>query len=151
MSICEGPQDFGSQKVKRRPRPASAGISSFSADMTSGFDVWSAGTRPKAIPVTKDSSAVKRRIRQSRLRSRKPAVFPWGSSFGSMDSRVSVVHRASIKPRTPPRRDSKKLSVRSWRMIRQRPAPRARQTAISRRRFVALPSNKFATLAQATR
>ncbi|MEQ9401362.1 MAG: hypothetical protein RJQ04_19505 [Longimicrobiales bacterium] len=47
--------------------------------------------------------------------------------------------------------DSTMPSVRSWRTIRPRVAPRALRTATSRRRWAALARRRLATLAQAMR
>src|SRR5690349_8569484 len=57
--------------------------------------------------------------------------------------------QASPNPSRPPARDRTRLSVRSWRAKRNRPAPSAVRTANSRWRPQALTRSRFATLAQA--
>ena len=54
----------------------------------------------------------------------------------------------SATPSAPPRSDSTRLSVSSWRTIRRRPAPSADRTASSRSRAVARASSRLATFAQ---
>ena len=51
----------------------------------------------------------------------------------------------------PPIAESTRLSVRSWRMTRRRPAPSAERIASSRVRTVARASSRLATLAQQMR
>ena len=61
----------------------------------------------------------------------------------------AVPHRANNTPSAAPQMDSSKLSLRSWRTSRERPAPRAMRTANSRCRAAPRARSRFATLAQA--
>ncbi len=54
-------------------------------------------------------------------------------------------------PRAPAARARTRLSVRSWRTIRPRPAPIADRTVISRRRLLPRARVRLATLTQAMR
>ena len=72
-----------------------------------------------------------------------------GRSSGAMASRVSSAKRARSSPRAPPTSASTRLSVRSCRRRRERPAPIAVRSAISRSRVEARASRRLATLAQA--
>jgi len=58
---------------------------------------------------------------------------------------------ATGQPSRPPANDSTMLSIRSCRMMRQRPAPMATRIEISRDLPAARESSMFATLAQAIR
>ena len=58
-------------------------------------------------------------------------------------------HAARSSPIVPPHSDSTRLSVRSCRMIRARPAPSACRTRISWRRAIARDVSSPATFAQA--
>ncbi|PYQ18393.1 MAG: hypothetical protein DMF81_25045 [Acidobacteria bacterium] len=60
-----------------------------------------------------------------------------------------LAHVASRTPRTPPARETSRLSVRSWRIKRPWLAPRACRTASSLARVAPLASSRFATLAHA--
>ena len=64
---------------------------------------------------------------------------------------TSSDHRAATKPRLPPRRNSRVLSVTSWRIIRPREQPKADRTATSLKRFTLRARSKLATFAQAIR
>src|SRR5581483_9146601 len=73
-----------------------------------------------------------------------------GRSPGPSASSASTPHAASNTPQTPPATASSRLSVSNCRMTRQRPAPSATRTAISRRRTAPRASSRPATLTHAT-
>ena len=66
----------------------------------------------------------------------------------NIDSSRSRPHAATISPSAPPTNDSIMVSTRSWRTTRQRPAPSAVRTAISRSRALARATSRLATLPQ---
>ena len=59
-------------------------------------------------------------------------------------------HQPMPAPATPPTTESKRLSVRSWRMRRTRPAPNAARTASSLARPEARTRRRFARFTQVT-
>ena len=109
-----------------------------------GFDACNAGTNPKISAVRKVMATVKASARPS-----TETLLMRGKSDGARVSNKSVPHFASNNPTAPPARDNSMLSVSSWRMMRQRPAPSAVRVAISLCLPAARASNRFATLAQA--
>ncbi len=60
-----------------------------------------------------------------------------------------IAQRATMTPSTPPIIESARLSVRSWRISRRRPAPSAARSDISRLRETARASWRLATFAHA--
>jgi hypothetical protein len=60
-----------------------------------------------------------------------------------------VAAKARARPSRPPKRESRRVSMRLWRMMRARLEPRARRVAISRWRVAARARRKLARLAQA--
>ena len=69
--------------------------------------------------------------------------------FASRNVRNRIPHIANATPKAPPIDASSTLSVKSWRITRNRPAPMLSRTAISRLRAAALASSRFAMLAHA--
>ena len=123
---------------------------SFSVRLRSARELWSAGIRPKTIPVTTETAAVKASTRQSTPTS-APCSPMRGSPAVLMVSSARIPRMPSTSPIAPPTTESATLSVSNWRMIRPRPAPIAARMATSRLRAVARTSSRFATLAQAIR
>ena len=70
-------------------------------------------------------------------------------SAGKNDGSTSDVQSASRRPQAPPPMPRSGLSVSSWRTRRDRPAPSASRTAISRSRAIARETRRPATFAQA--
>ena len=104
----------------------------------------SAGARPKITPVSTEASSVKPSTVPS-----TPISLPRGIKEWLKLSSSSTPHTASSKPSPPPTRARNMLSVSNWRTSRQRPAPSAARTAISRCRSAMRERNRLATLAQA--
>ena len=92
-----------------------------------------------------ESRAVNSSVRASG-RSSKISGRPWGGSHSRRSRRLQA---ARMRPAAPPRRPSSRLSVRSWRTRRRRPAPRASRIPISRARAAERANTSIATLAQA--
>ena len=68
-----------------------------------------------------------------------------------MPNRTRLAAAAKAMPSAPPASANKRLSVRSWRTMRDRRAPSAWRTASSRARAVERASSRLAMLAQAMR
>ena len=126
--------------VASAPRAPPSRRSSFGDDR----DTCHAGRAPKTSPVPIAATSVKARttgsVCVSASRRTPPGLNPT-SAFAAQD--------ASQSPATLPAIERTTASVSSWRTMRARDAPRARRTAISRRRDVPRPSSRLATLAQA--
>jgi hypothetical protein len=106
-----------------------------------------AGARPKRRLVTAVTTAAKHSTRAFSDRSSHTGSAEVESSL----TRNRLDHTAKRIPSAAPAVASTRLSVmRSWRMTRDRPAPMAIRTAISRRRAVARTRRRFARLAHAT-
>ena len=111
---------------------------------TSGRLACQAGAKPKKTPVRMDTSAVNASTLVS-----SSISFARGRASPLMPRINPSPQFAKRNPRTPPASESKRLSVSSWRMIRQRPAPSAARTAISLCRVEARAKSRFATLPHA--
>ena len=133
---------------RRRPAapPTTDVASSFSVAAAAGRVAWSAGARPKTMPVSSATARVKMPTRRSGCAVRVRRA----SSNGSARSSSSPVQTARKTPAAPPSSESSTLSVRSWRTIRPRPAPRLKRMASSFWRAVARAISRLATFAQAT-
>ncbi len=105
----------------------------------------STGARPKSRPVTSATASPKARTRPSTATSAAR-----GTDGGAKRWKSATEPQASAAPRAPAARAVTRLSVRSCRTTRARPAPSAARTAISRPRSVARISERLATLAHAT-
>ena len=104
----------------------------------------SAGTRPKSRVATRPSPRARA--------STGPSSRTWssrGMEAGLAPRIARMAAAAKASPAAHPARPSTRLSVRSWRTIRPRPAPSAARTAISRDRAAPRASSRFATLTQA--
>ncbi len=125
--------------------PAVALPPSLSVSRKSASEALRAGSSPKMTPVRTETITVKASTRPSKLTSPRR-----GMSAGLSATRRSVSQRASSSPSPPPRRESRTLSVMSWRMMRRRVAPSATRSANSRRRATERAKSRLATLAEAT-
>lgn len=105
----------------------------------------SAGAVPKPMAVAVAAAAVKPSTRAFGVRSSTTSVGP----VDRRSIRNRPVNHASTRPRAAPSRASSVLSISHWRAIRNRPAPMASRTAISRCRADARASSRLATFAQA--
>ncbi len=121
------------------PRPPSV-----SAPRRSDRAACTAGARPNSTPAPRAMAPVN----PTTLRSR-PISSTRGNHAGMMDTRPRIPHTVSTSPATPAMAARTRLSIRSWRLIRSRPAPSAERTAISRPRSAARASSRFATFAHA--
>jgi hypothetical protein len=72
-----------------------------------------------------------------------------GSHDGAIATSTLTPSHASATPKIPPKKESSRLSVRNWRKMRPRPAPRAARIATSVWRDAARANSSAATLAQA--
>ena len=121
-------------------------LPSLSAGCTAAFEDCRAGISPNKAVVSTIIAIEKRATRQS-----KPSSMPTGpTGVESARSAIARPTTAAIpKPTAEPSPESRRLSVRSWRTMRPRPAPIAKRTAISRRRVVQRASSRFAMLTHA--
>jgi hypothetical protein len=78
-----------------------------------------------------------------------PASVNRGSVPGLKERNKGITKAASRIPSVPPISESKRLSVKSWRVRRPRVAPRVLRSAISFSLAVARASRRLATFAQA--
>ena len=85
------------------------------------------GARPNKIPTAKVTPTVNSSTRQSGAISKGKASYPLEKST----TIALIPHRDRKIPSAPPTRESSKLSVSNCRIMRARPAPSARRTAIS--------------------
>ena len=117
----------------------------FRAGVNSTRVVLRAGARPKKMPVSRETTAVKPRTLAS------ICVSKWSGSppLNIHSERTRLPQLAKSMPSAPPRPARKTLSVRSCRKRRGREAPSERRTATSFCRAVDRPSSSVATLAQA--
>ncbi len=120
---------------------------SFNVSATSGRALSHAGARPKSTVVAIEIPTARTRIRTSSSPERPRAEF--SRYDGASVISPLMPHDATMTPSAPPASASTALSVSSWRMTRQRPAPSALRTAISLARAVPRASSRFATLAHA--
>ena len=104
-----------------------------------------AGSSPNAKAVPIDVANVRLTTRQSGLTSMLLTGTPCVSSISS----AVLPQYASARPRTPPIPANSRLSVRSCRISRPRPAPMDRRIAISRPRLVARARSRLAMFAHA--
>ena len=121
-----------------------AARASFKAPRTSGFENCHAGTMPNRMPVTPETAAAKNRTRPSNATS-----VSRGRPAGANARIRSRVHTASSRPARPPAHATMKLSIRSKRARRTRPAPSARRMPSSRYRPAERASIRPAMFAQA--
>ena len=106
-----------------------------------------AGAMPKSTPVTRVTPAVKLNTLQSKGTCMPSRSQEFSSNFG----RAVRPRKPNKSPTDPPIAASIRLSVRTWRRIRPRPAPSARRTPISLCLADERASIRFAILAQARR
>ena len=125
-AIC--PTTSTSRIVQRRPPTRAPAVSPFRSQTRLARVARSAGARPARTPVRSATPAVKARTRASSRRSSDSAIGI--GSWNVVSSRVS--QEASSTPTPAPSTPRMRLSVRSWRTRRPRPAPTARRMAISR-------------------
>ena len=130
---------------RNRKRSVGAGASSLSADTTSGFDAWSAGTRPHSSAATNEMPSENATTRPSR----GTDTFTGSGNAGRSETSSDVSTRASSSPAIPPSAKSSVVSVSNCRTTLPRPAPIAVRTAISRRRTTPLASRTPARFAHA--
>src|ERR1041384_1614301 len=104
----------------------------------------SAGTRPNSPPVTNETSAVKPSTRPS---TRVSVI--GGKAAGLSETIREVAPSASRLPAAPPARVSIRFSVTSCRARRQREAPSASRTVISRCRLTPRATSTLAPAAHA--
>ena len=123
-----------------------AALASLSAGTRSGRDDRSAGISPNTTPVNTATSSVKTSTRQSGLTAR-PRSMGSGGCTRAMTPESPAASGSAI---APPSSASSTLSVSSCRTIRDRSAPNAARSAISRRRPAARASMRFARFAHAT-
>jgi len=105
-----------------------------------------AGVRPKASALRSVMPAVKPSTPPSSERSKTGGI-----SSGSPATMRRLPHTAIIHPSTPPIAAMTRLSVRSCRRIRPRPAPSAERTASSALRESARARSRLATFTHAIR
>jgi len=117
----------------------------FSAGAKSAVPARRAGARPNRMPVSTDTAAVNPRIRRLGLRSSTTGTRP----DDIQATRTRIDHRASRMPPAPPATASMRLSTRSCRIRRRRPAPSASLNANSGRRAAERASSRLAVLTQA--
>ncbi len=134
------------RRLNRCSPPPGSAVPSLISVTRLGRDALSAGTRPKSRPVTSVAPAVNRSTRQSGVVSRMSA----GRNGGRAASSSCWPQYESGSASRPPTAARARLSTSSWRTMRARVAPRARRSAISRRRVLARASSRFATLLHAT-
>ncbi len=103
-----------------------------------------AGARPKIMPVASETTRVKAKRRRS-----VAACDRRGTLAGPAWARRRMTSTEESRPRTPPPRASRVLSVSSWVTMRPRPAPRAERRAISLRRPAPRASRRLATFTHA--
>ena len=127
------------------PPPASR-PPSFNVSFRFKWEDWRAGARPNPIPVTMATNAVKISTLASMLIVCTCAIVAGMNVFS-----IRMPPTARSKPNPAPNTASKTLSVRNWRVTRERLAPSASRSAISFCRTAARASSRFATLAQAMR
>jgi hypothetical protein len=134
-------------RVRRsRPRPpAIEPACSLSAPTRSGRDTWSAGSRPKRIAASAAATKLKTRTRPSTLGEIASRICSSGASSCS----PRMVQYDTARPAMAPIAARTKLSTRSWRTMRRRPAPSPSRIEISRSRAAARATSRFDTLAQA--
>ena len=112
----------------RRPLvvPVPARVPSRSVPARSVWVAWRLGASPATTP----DSTVRPRVKSSIGRFR---ANPAGNTRlgGSHAANARSVHQAPSSPRAPPASERARLSVRSWRAIRPRAAPRAVRMATS--------------------
>ena len=118
---------------------------SLSAGTTSARVDWSAGASPNSTPVNSESAAATASTCQFNSARKVKLSRP----FASSSVRNRMPQTANATPSMPPSAASSTLSVRSWRMIRNRPAPRLSRSAISRLRAAARASRRLAMFAHA--
>ena len=109
-----------------RRSPASA-RADLSASIGRAADARNAGASPNKTTVATVVKAVNRRVRQSSERSRETRL----TESESCATSAPLPHAATRSPARPPMAASVKLSIKSCRVNRARPAPSARRTLIS--------------------
>ncbi len=112
---------------------------------TSARDALSAGDNPASSAATSDNAVANATTSQSTVSEISTGIGKAGSSPTSR----GVMSLASRRPANRPSTKSISVSVRSCRTRRDRPAPIARRSAISRRRPEARARSRPATFAQA--
>ena len=132
---------------RRRPCPTPAvpvRPPSLSASFTPVREAAKAGIRPQSRPVNTASESAKPATAQS-----TPMELMRGSVSGSKLTPTRRAAHARAKPSRPPPTLSNRDSRSDWRRIAAPVAPRARRTAISRRRRMTRTRSSPARLAQA--
>ena len=118
-----------------------------SVGATSGRVDWSAGARPKRMPVRVETVSAKARMRRS-------GDVDTGCGLSGLTKKRSTSGAptaASMRPARVPTSESIRLSARSCCTSRRRVAPRASRTAISRPRAAPRARRRLATFAHAMR
>src|SRR5581483_2327337 len=113
---------------------------SFRAPVNDGRDISNAGANPNSNPLPTQTTKVNNSTPE--LMPTSPNL---GISPGPYARKSRTATNASRMPRIPPTKESTVLSVRSWRTILVRLAPKAIRTATSDFRAVALASSRLAT------
>ena len=128
----------------RRALPPAPAVPSFSVSIRLGFDVCSAGTRPKMSPVRSADTIANTRTRPSIVSSSSR-----GNASGALATTSFVVRNAIPAPMTPAMTARSSASTSSCVTIRDRSAPSAARIEISRWRCAPRASSRLATLPQA--
>src|SRR5579863_5786912 len=104
-----------------------------------------AGASPKSRPVNTAMAAVK----ASTCRSGETLISIWLAFVESIRTSSRAPQTEDSRPQTAPAKARRRLSVSNWRITRDRDAPIARRTEISRWRDVARARSRLAMLTQA--
>ena len=115
-----------------RTSPLERGLDLLRSPRLSGREAINAGMNPKSSGVTRVIAMLKG-ITPASIRSSANG----GITSGAKLSKLMWANVATAKPNRPPSKESNRLSVRSWRMRRPRPAPSAFRMLNSRPREVA--------------
>ena len=129
-------------RSRRPPTPARAPSRKPAA--STSRSARQAGAMPKPTAMRTVVIAAKTRMRQSTV-----GVSAIGSVVGTRRATSGVAVKARSTPSAPPSSASSRLSVRSWRSRRSRPAPSAVRTASSCRRTSARASSRLARFVHA--
>ncbi len=144
MAICATTRAL---RPHRRLRPGSSPAADFNPFTRSARVLCSAGARPQKSAERTDSA---RLVTSTRVSIRNGTLT--GNSVGIVNVlKNSMPTYPTTIPANPPSNARTRLSVRSSRISRKRPAPIARRTAISRLRVRARLKRSPAALVHATR